>query len=294
MARSWRCVALVLCFSAVASAQDIVLVREGKAEAAIVLAKGATAAEERGARELRDHLKEMSGAELGAEVPAGGVEVRIAYDASLGPEEYRLKTEGRRLSITGGRPRGVLYGCTALLDRLGVRWFTPDGDRRAEARDRVAAAAGRARRAGVREPARHDDGGRRPGLGGAQPAERRLQEARPLVRRLAADPSLRPLARRDRARRARREAPGVLPDDRREALRRHGCQAHVGRRAALPDEPGGGEARGGEGAGVDPRGPRRGGDLGVAERRRRVVRVSVVPQGRRQATARGRGCSSPS
>jgi len=118
-------VAFVLFFSAVASAQGVVLVREGKAEAAIVLAEGATAAEERGARDLRDHLKEMSGAELGADVPVGGVEVRIAYDASLGPEEYRLKTEDRRLSITGGRPRGVLYGCSALLERLGVRWFTP-------------------------------------------------------------------------------------------------------------------------------------------------------------------------
>ena len=118
-------VAFVFCFSAVAfSAQEVVLVREGKAEAAIVLAKGATAAEERGARELRDHLKEMSGAELGADVPDGGIEVRIAYDASLGPEEYRLKAEGRHLSISGGRPRGVLYGCTALLERLGVRWFT--------------------------------------------------------------------------------------------------------------------------------------------------------------------------
>ena len=118
------CAAFVLSFSAVAGAQEIVLVRAGEPEAAITLAPGATAAEQRGAQELRDHLEVMSGVELGAVAPAGGGELRLAYDASLGPEEYRLKTEGRRLSITGGRPRGVLYGCTALLERLGVRWFT--------------------------------------------------------------------------------------------------------------------------------------------------------------------------
>lgn len=55
---------------------------------------------------------------------AGKVEIRVAFDAKLGPEEYRLKTGARQILITGGRSRGVLYGCYALLDRLGVRWCT--------------------------------------------------------------------------------------------------------------------------------------------------------------------------
>ncbi len=102
------------------------LVHDGRAQAVIVIAKDATAAEQRGARELRDHLKQMSGADLEiAGDAAGKVEIRVAFDATLGPEEYRLKTGARQLLITGGRPRGVLYGCYALLDRLGVRWYTP-------------------------------------------------------------------------------------------------------------------------------------------------------------------------
>ncbi len=122
-----RAACALLALAAAASGEDLMLVREGKAEAAIVLQKDATAAEERGARELRDHLREMSGAELEISrerAPAGRAEIRIAFDAELGPEEYRLKTGARRLDISGGRPRGALYGCYALLDRLGVRWYT--------------------------------------------------------------------------------------------------------------------------------------------------------------------------
>jgi hypothetical protein len=104
---------------------DLTLVHDGRARAVIVIEKGATAAERRGARELRDHLKQMSGAGLEmAGDAAGKVEIHVAFDAKLGPEEYRLKTAARQIHITGGRPRGVLYGCYALLDRLGVRWYT--------------------------------------------------------------------------------------------------------------------------------------------------------------------------
>lgn len=109
------------------SAEDVILVRAGRAEASIVVAGDATAAEQRGARELRDHVRQMSGAELEVTTEPPAVqraEIQIAFDAALGAEEYRLKTDGLRLSITGGRPRGVLYGCYALLDRLGVRWHT--------------------------------------------------------------------------------------------------------------------------------------------------------------------------
>ncbi|KAF0240804.1 MAG: hypothetical protein FD180_4762 [Planctomycetota bacterium] len=120
-----RAAIAVLLFAARVTAEDLTLVRDGRAEAAIVQAKDATTAEERGARELREHLRLMSGAEIGiAAEGGGGVEIRVVFDAALGAEEYRLKTEGRRLTISGGRPRGVLYGCAALLDRLGVRWFS--------------------------------------------------------------------------------------------------------------------------------------------------------------------------
>lgn len=46
------------------SAEDLILVRDGRAEASIVVARDATAAEKHGARELQDHVRQMSGAEL--------------------------------------------------------------------------------------------------------------------------------------------------------------------------------------------------------------------------------------
>ena len=116
-AAAWTCCAQ--------TPEEFALVRDGRAEAVIVPAQGATEAEERGAREVSDFVRQMSGAKLEIAARAGGKpEVRIAYDAALGAEEYRLRTEGRRLSVTGGRERGVLYGCYALLGRLGVRWLT--------------------------------------------------------------------------------------------------------------------------------------------------------------------------
>ena len=104
---------------------EFVLVRDGKAEAVIVLPDNPTPAEQRGARELIDFVRRMSGAGLEIADEAGDKsEIRIAFDPALGDEAYTLRTEGQRLTITGGRPRGVLYGCHALLDRLGVRWLT--------------------------------------------------------------------------------------------------------------------------------------------------------------------------
>ncbi len=106
--------------------EDLTLVREGRALAVITVEKLATAAELRRARELRDHITQMSGASLEiADDAAGKIEIRVAVDAKLGPEEYRLTTGAGHVQITGGRPRGVLYGCYALLERLGVRWYTP-------------------------------------------------------------------------------------------------------------------------------------------------------------------------
>ncbi|MBO4344976.1 MAG: DUF4838 domain-containing protein [Victivallales bacterium] len=47
--------------------------------------------------------------------------------AKLGPEEFRVVSDGERLFIVGGRPRGTMYGVFWFLDRrLGVHWLTPD------------------------------------------------------------------------------------------------------------------------------------------------------------------------
>ena len=47
--------------------------------------------------------------------------------AKLGSEEFRIVSEGDRIIIVGGRPRGTMYGVFWFLDRvLGVHWLTLD------------------------------------------------------------------------------------------------------------------------------------------------------------------------
>lgn len=41
----------------------------------------------------------------------------------LGPQEYELKTAGRRTTITGGDDRGILYGAYRFVEALGVRFY---------------------------------------------------------------------------------------------------------------------------------------------------------------------------
>jgi hypothetical protein len=44
----------------------------------------------------------------------------------LGQEEVVIKTQGQRLLLAGGRPRGTLYAVSRFLqDQCGVRWWTP-------------------------------------------------------------------------------------------------------------------------------------------------------------------------
>lgn len=141
---------------------QLVLAEQGRSEWTIVLASGATAAERRAAEELQSHLREMSGAELpiregtapdaelpireeiapGAERPSAVKsasaprEIRVGYandvlpeaeadGGAFGAEEFLIRTVGESLWIVGGRPRGVLYGVYAFLERvLGCRWYT--------------------------------------------------------------------------------------------------------------------------------------------------------------------------
>ncbi len=95
----------------------------------IVVAADATPAERYAAAELATHLHELCGAAFPVTnaVPAGPAIV-LAHDPDCGAEGYRLRVDAAagRLTIGGGRPRGVLYGAYALLDEdLGCRWFTP-------------------------------------------------------------------------------------------------------------------------------------------------------------------------
>jgi hypothetical protein len=49
--------------------------------------------------------------------------IRLAVDPALGREQFRLRTQGATLTISGGSDVAVLYGAYALAERLGVRFY---------------------------------------------------------------------------------------------------------------------------------------------------------------------------
>lgn len=117
--------------------RELTLVEAGRAAAVIVLPPGASATERHAAEELRFYLKEISGATLPIAqtgVPGAAKKIRLAVvpggAANLGPEGFQILTRGDELLITGGGPRGLLYGVHALLEeQFGCRWFATDATR---------------------------------------------------------------------------------------------------------------------------------------------------------------------
>jgi hypothetical protein len=104
----------------------VTLVDQGKSSYTIRLPADAIPAEHRAAEELQTHLEQMSGARLPIDAGARSPRIVLRHDPALGPETFRLRTSGRDLLISGGRPRGLLYGAYTLLEKLGVRWYTSE------------------------------------------------------------------------------------------------------------------------------------------------------------------------
>ncbi|MBI4908091.1 MAG: DUF4838 domain-containing protein [Acidobacteria bacterium] len=107
----------------------ITLVKDGRSSYSIVLSTAATPSMQRGARELQHFLEQMSGAKLPIAAQASSDAIVLEAAESLGPEGYRIRTQGRNLVIAGGAQRGVMYGVYTLLERLGCRWFSPEVSR---------------------------------------------------------------------------------------------------------------------------------------------------------------------
>jgi hypothetical protein len=126
--------------SASAFAQELTLVRDGKSPFVIVLSASASGSQRRGANELQNYIRQMSGAELpivddsqplpehailvGRSRHTDAMHLDIDLEA-LGPEGFVLKARDGHVLILGSNLRGTMYGCTSLLEKLGVRWFTP-------------------------------------------------------------------------------------------------------------------------------------------------------------------------
>ena len=134
----------------VEDAGGIQLVKDGRSAYRIILSPQASTTERAAARELADHLKDISGAEypvlsghihpirdgrpetVPTEILVGRSprldEVAPDIDwQSLGEQGYMIKTVGQRLIIAGGPRAGTLNAVYDFLEKyLGCRWFTPD------------------------------------------------------------------------------------------------------------------------------------------------------------------------
>jgi hypothetical protein len=129
------------CLFSLPSLAGPVLVQEGESKYIIATQPGATDAERNAARELAETLATITGVslpvkEVAANLPPHAILIgpgpvarqafpEVPFD-DLGLEELVMRTQGDRLLLAGGRPRGTLYAVNHFLQaECGVRWWTP-------------------------------------------------------------------------------------------------------------------------------------------------------------------------
>ena len=87
----------------------------------IVCPADAPASVKLAAKEIRRYVYLRTGKLLPIVADAGALVLRV--DSSLLPQQYRLKSEGAGLTISGGSDVGVLYGAYRYAELLGVRFY---------------------------------------------------------------------------------------------------------------------------------------------------------------------------
>lgn len=121
----------------------LTLAASGQTHYVIVQNPNAALPERTAAKELADYLHQITGATFTMQqatdvsnVPEDAIIVGpgpvaqavfpgVAL-AGLGAEEFVMRTQGHRLLLAGGRPRGTLYAVDRFLqEECGVRWWTP-------------------------------------------------------------------------------------------------------------------------------------------------------------------------
>jgi hypothetical protein len=128
----------LLMVGATAAYAQITLAQNGQSAYVIVRPTDAIPSEQRAAAELQRFIGEVTGAMLPIVVDrqplperaivlgkVTGLPFAVNMD-DLGQEGVVMRTQGERIYIVGGRPRGTLYGVYQFLeDYLGCRWYAP-------------------------------------------------------------------------------------------------------------------------------------------------------------------------
>ncbi|MBP5543133.1 MAG: DUF4838 domain-containing protein [Kiritimatiellae bacterium] len=100
--------------------------RGREAEYSIVIPSDAAPAHRYAAEELRDFTEKTTDVKLPIVSSTTGKAVVLEVGTANGrdPDSFRLHVSGDTLFITGGSPRGVLYGVYEVLERFaGCRWY---------------------------------------------------------------------------------------------------------------------------------------------------------------------------
>jgi len=104
----------------------IALAQNGKALIAIQLPPHASATQQFAAAELARYLQQISGAAFNVRTaPTPGSAITIVTNKQLPIEDYRIFPDGKRLVLSAGSDRAVLYAVYDLLHRLGCVWLAP-------------------------------------------------------------------------------------------------------------------------------------------------------------------------
>ena len=125
------CGALALALAAVANGADFTIAQRGAgASCGIVVASDADECVRYAAQELQTFTKRMTGVTLpviNASRLVSPPPKAVSFSVVSGhPDGFRLCVSNGWLHVTGGGPRGVLYGVYELLERFGgCEWFAP-------------------------------------------------------------------------------------------------------------------------------------------------------------------------
>ncbi|HEV2293459.1 MAG TPA: DUF4838 domain-containing protein [Tepidisphaeraceae bacterium] len=111
-------------------ASSLTLVRDGEPLYSIELPEKPTGPEKKAADDLRQWIREMTGAELPLAASPVAKSIRLTTNPDAPDEQYTIAVNGETLILSGGPGRGVVNAVYALLEEdLGCRWYAKDSFR---------------------------------------------------------------------------------------------------------------------------------------------------------------------